>query len=461
VINTTYQSAEADVDNGQLNVSAPVAVGGGGGGDVTQSNEATNTATAGNDNFTGQFLAQGQGASSIALGGATGGGGQAQDAIVDNWTYQSAEADVDNGQLNVSAPVAVGGGGGGDVTQSNDATNSATAENSNATIQETAQGQGSSSVALGGYSSGAGQDQVAEVINATDQSAYATVSNGQYNVYAPVSVFSPGAGSGNVTQSNSATNVASASNANATFQGVLQGQASGGGGRSGQDQSASLYNDTDQSAGAAVHNGQANIYAPVWVFSPGAGSGNVTQSNSADNSATAGNDNLTGQFAEQAQAGSGSGSGQEQSAFLFNATGQSAYATVSNGQYNVYAPVSVFSPGAGSGNVTQSNSATNKASATNANATFQGAAQGQAAGGGGRSGQSQSALLFNTTYQSADANVYNLQANINAPVSVFSAGAGHGGVHQSNSAANRASASNSNRTFQLLLQGMGIRTFRL
>ena len=324
VDNSTTQEASAAVGSGQINVSAPVTVGGmghdhewrmsaptaggggGGGGDVTQSNEATNSATAENINDTTQEVLQGQGSSSTALGGASHGAGQDQTADVSNATEQAATATVGNGQANVSTPVAVGGGGGGDVTQSNEADNSAIAGNVNETAQEVQQGHGSSSVALPGASAaadageGTGQTQSADVANSTDQAAYATVDNGQYNVYAPVSVFSPGAGSGAVTQSNEATNTAAAGNANATFQGVAQGQASGWYG-SGQRQHASLYNTTHQSAYSNVGNIQANIHAPVTVGSAGAGSGAVHQSNAASNSATAFNLNLTFQTLFQAE----------------------------------------------------------------------------------------------------------------------------------------------------------------
>ena len=287
--------------------------------------------------------------------------------------------------------------------------------------------------------------------------------NGQYNIYAPVFVHSPGAGSGSVTQSNSATNEATAGNSNATLQGVGQGQAANGTGQrsSGQRQYASLFNTTGQSASAGVYNIQANIYAPVFVHSPGAGSGDVVQSNTASNTATAGNANATDQAVLQEQAGSGSGSGQGQSATVGNETYQSANASVYNIQANIYAPVAVFSPGAGSGSVTQSNSASNSAAAANPNGTIQGVGQGQAAGRFVRFGQSQYATLFNTTVQSANGSIFNIQANIYAPVYVGSPGAGSGAVSQSNAASNRASASNLNRTFQLLLQGAGIHVFRV
>ena len=222
VINTTYQSADAYVANGQANVSAPVTVGSEGGGDVTQSNAADNAATATNGNSTGQYVAQEQGASTIAVGGDASAGGQTQDAIVDNWTDQAAAAGVHNGQQNISAPVSVGSGGGGDTTQSNEATNSATASNTNDTIQDVLQGQAASTVALGGSAYGGAQDQIADVINTTYQSADAYVASGQANVAAGTSVGSDGGG--DVTQSNTADNAATATNDNLTDQFVTQGQ---------------------------------------------------------------------------------------------------------------------------------------------------------------------------------------------------------------------------------------------
>ena len=168
------------------NVSAPVSVGSEGGGDVTQSNSADNAATATNSNSTDQYVAQGQGASTIALGGDASGGGQSQDAIVDNWTSAGRRRRSTTVSTTSTAPVSVGSGGGGDTTQSNEATNSATATNSNETVQDVVQGQGASTIALGGSAYGGSQDQIADVINTTYQSADADVANGQSNVGAGV-----------------------------------------------------------------------------------------------------------------------------------------------------------------------------------------------------------------------------------------------------------------------------------
>ena len=169
VENSTTQEASAVVDSGQFNVSSPVSVGGGGGGNVSQSNSADNAASASNENSTEQVVEQGQASSEVTHDGDAGSGGQDQGAAVSNTTDQSADAAVDNGQANVSAPVSVGSEGGGDVTQSNTADNAATATNSNSTGQYVAQGQGASTIALGGDASGGGQSQDAIVDNWTAQ----------------------------------------------------------------------------------------------------------------------------------------------------------------------------------------------------------------------------------------------------------------------------------------------------
>ena len=82
-----------------------------------------------------------------------------------------------------------------------------------------------------------------------------------------------------MTQSNTATNTATASNANDTTQALDQGQAGGGSGT----QQGYLVNYTKQRANGQVVNIQANIYAPVTVFgSSVAGLGAVSQSNHSD-----------------------------------------------------------------------------------------------------------------------------------------------------------------------------------
>ena len=129
-----------------------------------------------------------------------------------------------------------------------------------------------------------------------------------------------------------------------------------------------------------------------------------------------------------------------------------------NGQYNIYAPVYVHSPGAGSGNVTQSNSATNTAAAGNLN----GDEPGRRAGPGRQRRRGQPApdgTGAQRHVQGANGRVFNVQANIYSPVTV-GGGAGGGSVSQANSASNSASAFNLNVLFQRLVQAMGMMAFR-
>ena len=123
-------------------------------GRCRQSNDATNSAEAGNSNDTIQDVVQAQGSSAVAAGGDASGADQDQSADVSNSTDQWADADVDNDQSNTNAPTSVGGGGGGSVDQSNSADNSAAAGNENITDQYVTQGQGSSAVAIDGDASG-------------------------------------------------------------------------------------------------------------------------------------------------------------------------------------------------------------------------------------------------------------------------------------------------------------------
>ena len=149
------------------------------GGDVSQSNEAVNTAEATNDNDTAQTVVQGQEAEATATapeGGHHGKPGhdaapvaevsQVQSADVSNETVQDAAAGVANEQSNsneATAPEHSGHGkdhghgkdqghgkdrghgahapAAGDVSQSNKADNTATATNDNSTDQYVSQGQ--------------------------------------------------------------------------------------------------------------------------------------------------------------------------------------------------------------------------------------------------------------------------------------------------------------------------------
>ena len=124
------------------------------------------------------------------------------------------------------------------------------------------------------------------------------------------------------------------------------------------------------------------------------------------------NVNDTSLAADQGQAGTGAGTGTGgagQAATSGNTTAQSADASVWNSQWNIFAPVSVFSPGAASGPMNQSNVATNDATAINVNDTTLAAGQGLA-GSGSASSSEQQAMVPNGTRQLADGRVINYQA---------------------------------------------------
>jgi hypothetical protein len=412
-------------------------------GDVTQSNEASSNAEAGNLNVAKQTADQTQPA-----GDSCRCGGQGEQVI-----GQSATNDQDAAALsatkqekpsntNISVRV-LSPGDGGSVSQSNVASSNATAGNVNLTGQSADQTQaagdsckcGSAGNQVIGQSADSEQDAAA--ISATKQEKPS-------NTNISVRVLSPG-DDGEVTQRNEASSNATAGNLNATKQEAGQVQ-SGGSGLQAIGQSAT----SDQDAlalGLTVQKGAENENTPVRVLSPG-DSGSVSQSNDASSNATAGNVNLTGQSAEQAQRGSSCkcGSG-------LQVIGQSAdseqgaaaiSATIQEKPSNSNAPVRVLSPGY-DGSVSQSNEASSNATAGNVNATSQAADQAQA-GGSGIQAIGQSA----TNAQGAFALGLTIQAgasNENAPVRVLSPGDG-GSVSQSNIASSNAAAGNINWTDQ-------------
>jgi hypothetical protein len=418
-------------------------------GDVTQANEASSNAEAGNLNVTKQTADQTQGGDSCKCGS----GG-------DQVIGQSAKNDQDAGALaatkqekpsnqNISVRV-LSPGDGGSVSQSNVASSNATAVNANLT------GQTANQTQAGGDSCkcGSGGDQVIGQSAKNDQDAAALAATKQEkpsNSNISVRVLSPG-DDGDVTQTNEASSNAHAGNLNVTKQEADQAQ-SGGSGLQAIGQSAK--NDQDAFAlGLTVQKGASNENTPVRVLSPG-DSGSVSQSNIASSNASAGNFNLTKQFADQSQAGSsckcrsglqaiGQSADSEQEAAAISAT-------IQEKPSNTNAPVRVLSKG-DDGSVSQSNEATSNAHAGNLNVTKQAADQLQAGGSGIQAiGQSasnaQGAFALGLTIQSG-------ASNENAPVRVLSHGDG-GSVSQSNVASSDATAGNINWTDQHASQIQG------
>jgi len=436
-LSTTVQEKPSN-ENISVRVLSP-----GDDGDVTQTNEASSNATAGNLNVTKQTADQTQAGGSCKCGGAG-----------EQVIGQSASNDQDAAALaatkqekpsnsNISVRV-LSPGDGGSVSQSNAASSNAAAGNLNVTEQKADQTQAGDSCKCG-----SGGEQIIGQSADSEQDAKAlsaTVQDKPSNSNITVRVLSPG-DDGEVTQTNEASSNASAGNLNATKQTADQEQAGGGSGLQAIGQSAT--NDQDAFAlGLTFQKGASNENTPVRVLSPG-DSGSVSQSNVASSDASAGNINLTEQTADQTQAGHSCkcGSGGLQVIGQSAASEQEAAAisaTIQEKPSNSNAPVRVLSPG-GDGRVSQSNEASSNATAANANVTKQAADQLQAGGSGIQAiGQSatnaQGAFALGLTIQEG-------ASNESAPVRVLSPGDG-GSVSQSNVASSDASAGNINWTDQ-------------
>ena len=418
-------------------------------GDVSQSNTVSSNATAANANVTGQSADQAQSGSCGCSGGTQATGQEAdssQAATALSYAQQS-------GASNKNIPVRVlSPGDNGDVSQTNSVESDATAANANATDQsaEQAAAGGSGTQAVGQE---ADNEQHAAAASAAEQ-------KGAENTNISVRVLSKG-DDGRVSQSNSVASSAKAGNLNVTKQDADQEQGGSGGTQAiGQDA------DNDQSAtavSAAKQDGATNRNIPVRVLSKGDG-GDVSQSNSVDSSASAGNLNVTKQDADQEQGGEGEcgcASGGTQAIGQEAENEQSAGAlsvALQSGASNTNTPVRVDSKG-DDGDVSQSNSVASHATALNVNLAGQEAEQEQAgdcrcaAGGTQAIGQEAendlSAAAASLAAQSGgrDRCGCDSSGNTNAPVRVDSKG-DDGDVAQSNSVESDAKALNVNLTKQ-------------
>jgi hypothetical protein len=411
-------------------------------GDVSQTNEATSDATAGNLNVTKQDADQTQsgGDCKCSHGGTQVIGQEAdsdQKAAALSATKQEKPSNT-NISVRVLSP-----GDDGDVTQTNTASSDATAGNANITKQDADQTQaGGSGLQTIGQSADNDQKALAGALTVQEKPSNENIS---------VRVLSPGQG-GSVTQTNTASSNAAAGNLNTTKQTADQAQSgdsckckSGGTQLIGQ----SAKNEQDAVAlSATIQEKPSNTNTPIRVLSKG-DDGDVTQTNDASSNAHAGNLNLTKQDADQTQAG---GSG-------LQAIGQSAKndqdafalgLTVQHGASNENAPVRVLSKG-DSGDVTQTNEASSTAHAGNFNLTAQDADQTQSgdsckckSDGKQLIGQSadsdQDAAAIAATFQVKP-------SNSNTPVRVLSKG-DDGDVSQTNEATSNAHAGNLNATKQ-------------
>jgi epidermal growth factor receptor substrate 15 len=402
-------------------------------GNVSQSNSVSSTAHATNDSSTDQSTDQDQSAKGGSCGCSGTSGIQVGKQRSSNEQGAAAlSAASQSGARNTNVPVRVlSPGNGGSVTQSNDVSSTARASNDNVTDQRLDQDQSTS----GGCGCQAGEGiQVGEQSSWSKQGAGAlslASQQGAQNENSPVRVLSWG-NDGRVSQSNSVDSDAKARNSNSTDQDAGQRQSVGsekcgcGGGlgiqaagqKSGNEQASFAASAAVQDFGRSecgCHSG-GNTNDPVRVWSPGY-DGSVSQSNSADSSAYAGNSNSTDQDAGQHQSG---GSGIEiQALGQESENGQLAKALSATFQLspsNTNDPTRVYSPGSG-GSVHQSNTADSSAAAKNRNGTDQDATQSQYGSGGCRCsdglgiqalGQSasswQAAFVLSATLQQAPRN---------------------------------------------------------
>src|SRR5687768_1017311 len=222
---------------------------------------------------------------------------------------------------------------------------------------------------------------------------------------------------------------------------------------------ASDEGDPAQAAGQVAEGGQAagalsgasqsspsNQNISVRVLSPGDG-GDVSQSNTVDSSATAGNANLTDQSADQTQSGSCGCEGGTQAVGQSAENDQAATAlslATQAGASNSNIPVRVLSDG-DDGSVEQTNSVESDATAANINATGQSADQ-SGAGGSGTQAIGQSADSEQDAAAASKAEQTGAK-NTNISVRVLSPG-DDGDVSQSNTVESDAKAANLNLTGQ-------------
>lgn len=416
----------------------------GSGGDATQSNTVASGATATNANGTGQSASQAQSGSCDCAGGTQAVGQEADSSQAAGALSNASQSGARNENISVRVQSP---GDDGNVSQSNTAASGAAAANANATGQSADQASagGSGTQAIGQE---ADNEQAALAASSAEQT-------GAENSNISVRVQSPG-DDGDVEQSNTVASTARAGNLNVTEQDASQTLAGGcrcGSGTQAIGQDAESAQ-TAAALSSAEQTGARNEHIAVRVQSPGDG-GSVTQSNTVASGALAGNVNLTGQSAGQAQSGSGTQAiGQDarsnQGALAVSRADQA-------GAWNSITPVRIDSRG-DDGDVEQSNTAASAAVAGNANGLEQAAGQSQSGGcpcdgtgiqAIGQDADSEQLAIAGSlaTQQFGDGCGCGSGGNSDAPVRVDSQGDG-GAVSQSNTAAAAAAAGNLNATSQ-------------
>ena len=471
-------SSAEQIDPSNSNLSVRV-LSPGSDGNVTQSNTDTSTATATNNAPVAQTAFQdpsGPAGPSCGCGGQ--GGPDVQSITQGSWIGQIGDAQSSAQQVgasNSNDPVRVGSdGGGGNVTQSNTATSTASAANTAPVSQNGMQTQSDPpSLSCG---CGGGSDPSVQALGQSSwigQGAQALTSADQVgasNSNDPVRVWSDGGG-GNVTQSNSDTSTATATNTAPVSQTGTQEQSGSPCGCSGGPSVQALGQDSfigqlSGAASSALQAGASNSSDPVRIWSDG-NDGSVTQSNAATSMATAANTGTTTQLGNQSQSGSGVQALAQKAVTLQAAFAASSASQLpgektcgcegSSGSFgNEAGPIRIGSDGS-DGNVTQSNTAASTASAPNQATTNQGAWQtqsGSPCGCGGLGVQALGQEAFTGQLSKALSSTWQIGAkNASDPVRVWSFGGG-GSTSQANGATSQASAPNLAGTGQNASQAM-------
>jgi hypothetical protein len=420
-------------------------------GDVTQSNGVSSTADATNTAATGQSSSQDPSGSGV------------QSAIQNAGTLQGANAassakQIDPSNTNASVRI-LSPGDNGDVTQSNGASSTATAQNTAPTTQSATQTQDGPSCPCGGSSPSV---QAVGQSSSIGQSAYGASSAtqvGASNTNYPVRIGSYG-DDGNVTQSNGVSSTATATNTAPVYQ-IANQDPTGGCGCQGAPsiQAIGQYSTVGQSGTAlssATQFGASNTDNPVRIWSPGDG-GSVTQSNGVSSTATATNTAPVYQIASQSLSGSGIQAIGQKSVILQGAFAASsalqAWAPTTCGcgssGGNTAGPVRIGSYG-DDGSLTQSNGVSSTATAANTAAPLQYGAQSQSAGcpcgGLGIQAIGQESFIGQLSKALSSAVQFGA-SNTSDPFRLWSLGDG-GDTTQANGASSTADAPNSAETGQ-------------
>ena len=390
---------------------------------------------------------------------------------------------------NIAVAIMSPGAGAGNVTQSNSSSATSAAGNQNGTSQAATQN-----------GAGGGAQEALQAAGSSQSASSSATSTQDHpsNQNIQVAILSPGAGSGNVRQSNDSSADSKAGNQNGTSQDATQNAAGGGGGGVQAIGQAALNRQSADSTATSTQDHPSNKNVDVTILGHKVGGGccdrsapapkkavapSVSQSNSSSADSKAGNQNGTSQTATQ-DAGGGKmldrcetscgdcksscdghdGSG-VQAIGQLAASKQDASSEATSKQdhpSNTNIPVAIFSPGANRGSVTQSNDSSADSKAGNVNGTSQTATQNAVGGGGckspcgGHDGSGVQAIgQAALSYQSADSEATSKQdhpSNTNIPVAIFSPGANGGSVTQSNSSSASSMAGNQNGTSQTATQ---------